>query len=196
VGQPAPTPQTPRLIVIGASLGGLSALKQILMGLSPNLTVPIAVVQHRYKDSDTEIPQFLQQVTSLKVRNVEDKDPIESGVYLAPADYHLLIEPGYFSLSIDPPVCFARPSIDVLFESAADAYREDVIGIILTGANHDGAAGVTAIKANGGYAIVQTPTSAESPIMPIAALAKTKVDAMLHLSEIAAHLNQLCHMAP
>jgi two-component system, chemotaxis family, protein-glutamate methylesterase/glutaminase len=185
-------PSQPELIVIGASLGGLSALKQILLGLSPDFTVPIAVAQHRYKDSDHEMIQFLQDATPLKVRNVEDKDPIAAGVHLAPADYHLLVESDYFSLSVDPPVSFARPSVDVLFESAADVYAERLVGIVLTGANHDGATGAAAVKANGGYVIVQTPTSAESPIMPIAALAKTKADAMLDLPEIAGHLHGLC----
>ncbi|MBF2051334.1 MAG: chemotaxis protein CheB [Leptolyngbya sp. IPPAS B-1204] len=182
-----------RLVVVGASLGGMAALKVLLQELAPAFTLPIAIVQHRHKDSANQIIEFLQRSTSLIVKEVEDKDQIASGyVYLAPADYHLLIEADHFALSTDDPVFYARPSIDVLFESAADVYRERTIGIILTGANQDGAAGAAAVKACGGVVMVQDPATAQSPVMPEAAIARTSVDEILSLPEIAARLNRLC----
>jgi two-component system chemotaxis response regulator CheB len=121
----------------------------------------------------------------MRVRDADDKEPIVAGnVYLAPPDYHLLVEPGHFALSTDERVHHARPSIDVLFESAADAYGERVIGVILTGANQDGASGLARIKAAGGVAIVQDPRDSERREMPDAALAATEVDAVLALDEI------------
>lgn len=183
------------LVVIGTSLGGLSALKLLLKELPFNFPVPIAIVQHRHRDSQSSLSHFLQQEVSLIIREVEDKDEIIKGyAYLAPSDYHLLVEPGYFSLSTDLPVSYARPSIDVLFESAADIYSAQTIGIILTGANHDGAQGLARIKAVGGMAIVQDPQTAESPIMPAAAIAATQVDAILPLPQIAPYL--LTHCVP
>lgn len=191
--QPSSPPLTLALIVIGTSLGGLTALRMILEKLGPGFKVPIAIVQHRHRDSDTTFADCLQQTTAFQIREVEDKDEIRPGqIYLAPADYHLLVEAGHFSLSADELVRFARPSIDVLFESAADQYGERLVGIILTGANQDGAIGAAAIKANGGYLIAQTPDSAESPVMPLAAIARTQIDAVLSLEEIALHLNWLC----
>lgn len=150
-------------------------------------------MQHRYKESEYFLSQFLQQYLVLPIKEVEDKDRLCPGhIYLAPADYHLLVEPGYLSLSVDEPVSFARPSIDVLFESTADTYREKTIGIILTGANHDGAQGLARIKASGGVAIVQDPASAENSTMPQAAIDATDVDKILPLAAIASHLTQLC----
>ncbi len=193
--RPRFTRPKPDLIVIGTSLGGLAALRAILERLHPGFEVPIAIVQHRHRDSDVKLADFLQQTTSFRIQEVEDKDEIQPGrIYLAPADYHLLVEANSFSLSTDAPICFARPSIDVLFESAADSYGERLVGVILTGANQDGAAGTAAIKAQGGYAITQTPASAESPVMPLAAINKTQIDAVLPLNEISRHLNQLYHL--
>ncbi|UBF28921.1 chemotaxis protein CheB [Kovacikia minuta CCNUW1] len=181
------------IIVIGTSLGGLSALRVLLGSLPRDFPLAIAVVQHRYKDFNNSLSSFLQQFLSLPIKDVEDKDPIQPGkIYLAPADYHLLVEPGYFSLSIDEPVSFARPSIDVLFESAADTYRDRTVGIVLTGANHDGARGLSSIKTANGLTIVQDPASAESNIMPLAAIAATCVDAILPLAEIAPYLMNRC----
>ena len=135
---------------------------------------------------------MLRLRTRLPVADVEDKAPIEPGrVYLAPPDYHLLIEPGYFSLSTEPHVHYARPSIDVLFESAADAYGDRVIGVILTGANADGAHGLARIKQLGGVAVVQDPRTAERPEMPGAALVATAADAVLPLVEIGPFVHGL-----
>ena len=136
---------------------------------------------------------MLGEHTRRPEHDVEDKSPIEPRhVYLAPSDYHLLVEPGSFALSVDERVQHARPSIDVLFESAADAYGERVIGVILTGANEDGAAGLARIKRRGGAAIVQDPGSAERRAMPDAAIAATVADAILPLEEIGRFLCSLC----
>jgi two-component system chemotaxis response regulator CheB len=182
------------LICIGASWGGFRAMRQLLSELPDGIEQPIVLVQHRHPDSlATALPELLAERTRRPVRDVEDKLPIEDGnVYVAPPDYHLLIERGTFALSIDERVQFARPSIDVLFESAADAYRERVIGVILTGSNEDGAAGLARIKERGGVAIVQDPAEAERRAMPDAAIAATVADAVLPLHEIGHFLYGLC----
>ena len=174
------------LITIGASLGGLHALETILTGLAKDFPVAIAIAQHRHRSSDGELADFLQLQTLLPVVEAEDKQKIISGkIYLAPADYHLLIEPGWFALSTEAPVAYARPSINVLFESAADAYGDRVIGIILTGASEDGARGLAKINAYGGLAIVQAPATAACRIMPEAAIAVVPTAKILPLLEIA-----------
>jgi two-component system, chemotaxis family, protein-glutamate methylesterase/glutaminase len=181
------------LIVVGASWGGLDAIGRLLEGLSSDLGPAVALVQHRASDDVVGLSGLLESRSGRAVRDVEDKDPIEPGqVYLAPPEYHLQVEPGRFSLSTDERVQYARPSIDVLFESAADAYGERVIGVILTGANEDGAAGLARIKERGGVAIVQDPTSAERGAMPAAALAVTAADAVLPLDDIAPFITGLC----
>lgn len=182
-----------KLVVVGTSLGGLTALKLLLSSLAKDFPVAIAIVQHRHRDSERTLSEFLQHHIALPIKEVEDKDDLLPGrVYLAPADYHLLVEPGYFTLSIDEPVLYARPSIDVLFESAAEVYGSQVIGIILTGANQDGAQGLAKIRACGGWTIVQSPETAECRVMPEAALAATSVNVVLPLPEIAPYLTQLC----
>ena len=181
------------LVVIGTSLGGLAALKVVLGKLAANFALPIAVVQHRHRESDRSLSQFLQASLQLPIVEVEDKDPIKPGrVYLAPPDYHLLVEVGHFALSTDAPVLYARPSIDVLFESAADAYGSQTVGIVLTGANYDGAAGLARIQAAGGRAIVQDPATAEGRVMPEAAIAAVPTATVLSLSAIADYLSFCC----
>jgi two-component system chemotaxis response regulator CheB len=183
------------LVVIGTSLGGLSALEILLRALPREFPLPIAVVQHRLADSDDTLSLVLQIHCALPVVEPDDKDPIEPGrVYIAPADYHLLVDRGSFSLSTEAKVCYARPSIDVLFESAAESYGEGVIGVILTGASRDGSYGLSKIKERGGVTVVQDPATAESPTMPEAAIAAAKVDRVLPLQDIAAFLNLCCHM--
>ena len=174
------------LIVIGASWGGLHAVSEILSALPEDLDAAVVVAQHRKADSlDGGLASILSLRTRLPVRDAEGKEPIEPGnVYLAPPDYHLLIDRGYFSLSTEHPVRYARPSVDVLFESAAEAYGNRVIGVILTGANEDGAAGLARIKELGGVAVVQDPRTAERDEMPTAALEATSADAVLPLEEI------------
>ncbi|MEH2165274.1 MAG: chemotaxis protein CheB [Nostoc sp.] len=185
-----------QIVVIGTSLGGLSALKIVLGNLPSDFHVPIAIVQHRHKESSKTLQDLLQESTLLKIQEVEDKDEILPGhIYIAPADYHLLVEPGHFALSTDEPVSYARPSIDVLFESAADVYTEQVIGVILTGANQDGVQGLKKIKARGGITIVQEPATAESDIMPEAAISAITVDWILTLSNIASQMVKLCQLS-
>jgi two-component system chemotaxis response regulator CheB len=182
------------LVVIGASWGGLRAVGELLAGLPERLELAFAVAQHRGPDARRGgLEGLLQTHSPYPVREVGDKEPIEPGhVYVAPPDYHLLVERGYFTLSVDERVNYARPSIDVLFESASDAYRQRLIGIVLTGANEDGAAGLALIKRRGGVAIVQDPRHAEAPAMPAAALAATSADAVLPLAEIGPFLHGLC----
>jgi two-component system chemotaxis response regulator CheB len=179
------------IVVVGTSTGGLKALQTLLSGL-PDFPLPIVIVQHRGKDLESGLCEFLGQSSSLAVSEPEDKEPLVSGhVYLAARDYHLLIENGSFGLSTDPPVGFARPSIDVLFESAADEFHERTIGVILTGANRDGARGLAAIKSRGGSTIVEDPRFAACREMPEAAIALTTPDWILPLSEIAPQLIKL-----
>jgi len=182
------------MIAIGASWGGLQAVSTLLFGLSADVDAAIVVAQHRGPTSSGGgLEALLQRHAGRPVSEPHDKDTIERGhVYLAPADYHLLVEDGHFALSIDSRVQYARPSIDVLFESVAEAYRERAIGIVLTGANEDGAAGLAAIKERGGVAVVQDPATAERRTMPDAALAATGADAVLPLAEIPNFLYGLC----
>jgi len=182
------------VIAIGTSWGGLTALSRLLDDLPASVDQPIVVVQHRAADAtEGGLGELLQHHTKRIVRDAEDKEPLERGrVYLAPPDYHLLVEPGHVALSTENPVLFARPSIDVLFESVADAYRERAIGIILTGANEDGAEGLRRIKQAGGVAIVQDPATSTRRRMPDAALELTDADAVLPLEEIGPFLVGLC----
>jgi two-component system chemotaxis response regulator CheB len=181
------------LVAVGCSLGGMRALETLLTTLPPDFTTPIAVVQHRHKQSNEQLPTFFRRATKLCVVDVEDKQPIDpSCVYLAPADYHLLIERGRFSLSTEGLVAHSRPSIDVMFESAADAYRERLIGIVLTGSNTDGAKGAAKIKKRGGVVVVQDPATAEAPQMPQAAIDALRVDRILPLERIGPFLAELC----
>ena len=181
------------LVVIGASWGGLRAVSEILSALPADTDAAVVVAQHRGSDTfPGGLAALLAHSAHLSVDEVDDKQPIMRGhVYLAPPDYHLLIQRGYFSLSTDEHVRHARPSIDVLFESAADAYGERVIGVILTGANDDGAVGLARIKERGGVAVVQDPRTAERREMPAAALALTPADTVLPLAEIGPFLHRL-----
>ncbi|WP_394837123.1 chemotaxis protein CheB [Pendulispora rubella] len=180
------------LIVVGTSWGGLRALEVLLSTLPAGFDWPIAVVQHRRPDSDDTLARVLQRHTTLRVREAEDKEPIVPGrVYIAPPDYHLLVDDKSVALSTDPPVRFSRPSIDVLFESAADSFQHRLIGIVLTGRNHDGAIGLSRIKQRGGLTIVQDPASAESPTMPEGAIERACVDRVLALDRIGPFLGQL-----
>ena len=180
-------------VAIGVSAGGLQALRTLLGGLPASFPLPIAVVQHIEARSDTYLCDYLDELSSIDVKEAEDKELLRSGVaYLAPAGYHLLIEPDRsFSLSIDEKVNFCRPSIDLLFESAADAFGRRLIGVILTGANGDGALGLKRIKERGGFALVQNPETAEAPYMPRAAIAATPVDQVTDLDLIAPILIKL-----
>jgi two-component system chemotaxis response regulator CheB len=180
-------------VVMGASAGGIEALSVLLPALPPGLRAPVFIVVHLPRDR----PSLLQEVFARKclnpVREAEDKETAAPGtVYFAPTNYHLLVDEGaQLSLSADDPVHNSRPSIDVLFESAAEMYGERLLGIILTGANEDGAAGLAAIHDRGGVTVVQSPDTARSPLMTLAALKLRPADLVLPLEEIAALLSSL-----
>ena len=183
------------VVVIGSSLGGLQAVSTVLAALPKGFHLPIVIAQHRatVPPSDGELRAIWQRHASLVVCDAEDKAAIVPGrVYVAPADYHLMIENRHhLALSTEGPVLWARPSIDVLFETAAEAYGESVIGMVLTGASADGSQGLRAIRARGGCAIVQEPTSAECDVMPRAALAATAVHHVLGLCDLGRLLGTL-----
>ena len=184
------------LVVVGASWGGLKALSTLLEGLPPDLGAPVAIAQHRAPRSTDGLARLLQQHCAVSVCEVEDKMAIEpNNVFLAPPDYHLIVERGHLGLSLDERVQFSRPSIDVLFDSASRAYGAGVAAVVLTGANADGAEGLRAVKRRGGFTIVQDPDTAESPAMPEAAIASGAADKVLPLSDIAAFLVELCRTA-
>lgn len=173
-------------VVVGASAGALSALIALMPGLPADLAPPIAIVVHVPPRGPNLIPSVLAPYSKLPVVEIEDKLPILPGtIYLAPADYHVLIESDRrFSLNADDPVNFSRPSIDVLFESAADVYAERALGIVLTGANSDGSRGLRAVRDAGGLTVVQNPASAAVPDMPRAAIAAADPHGVLDLSQI------------
>ena len=167
-------------------------MSKLLGGLPAEFSIPIVLVQHRSKDSDRLLVQLLQDATALKVCEIEDKDVLRPGtVHVAPADYHVLVESGYLSLTLEEPVRFSRPSIDVMFTSAADAYGPATIGVILTGANEDGARGLADIAKRGGRALIQDPKTAEIKMMPDAALKATPTAEVFSLDDLAPRLIEL-----
>ena len=167
-------------------------MTKLLAGLPETFSIPMVVVQHRGKDSEKLLVQLLQDATDLKVCEIEDKDELCPGtVHLAPANYHTMLEPGYASLTIEEPVRFSRPSIDVAFTSAGDSYGAGAIGVVLTGANEDGARGLAHIVKRGGRALVQDPKTAEIPIMPQAAIRAVPAAEVLPLNKLAARLIEL-----
>ncbi len=173
-------------VVIGGSTGGLRALLDILGGLPADCGLPFICVLHRPAVDDLNLVECMAHRLALQVREVEERDRARPGtVYVAPANYHVLIEEDCrFSLSVDEPVYFCRPSIDVLFESAAAVYGRRLLAIILTGANPDGANGVTAVREHGGVVAVQDPACAEAAEMPAAALASGCVNYIFSLREL------------
>ena len=180
-------------IVIGTSAGGVEALSVLLPSLPEGLRAAVLVVLHLPRERPSLLVDIFTPKCRLPVREAEDKEPIEPGVvYFAPPDYHLLVDNGpRVALSADEPVNFSRPSIDVLFESAADIYGARLIGIILTGASHDGALGLEAVRCAGGVTIVQEPESAQAPTMAESALKRGPVDHVLSLEQIAGWLRAL-----
>lgn len=168
------SPEGVSAVAIGASAGAVQALLHILPPLPATLPVPVMIVVHVPANRSNALVSLFEARCQLTVKEAEDKELANPGtIYFAPADYHLLVErDGTLALSIDEPVNYSRPAIDVLLESAADAFGQGLVGIVLTGANQDGAAGLCAVAAAGGIAIVQDPQSAASPAMPAAALAR------------------------
>ena len=190
--------QNYQAVVIGASAGGMKALQTILKSLPEDYGLPIMIVQHMHPESDEYMTKILNEECMLIVKQADEKESVKPGtVYFAPPNYHLLVEADKtLSLTINERVCFARPSIDVLFETAADVYGDKLIGIILTGGNYDGSQGLKRIKELSGLAIVQDPKSAEAESMPREAIAATKVDYILPLNEIGPFLFKLTQAIP
>jgi two-component system, chemotaxis family, protein-glutamate methylesterase/glutaminase len=180
-------------IVIGASAGALEALSIILPSLPADYGLPVFVVVHVPPEKKSILAELFQAKCSINVREAEDKEPISRGtVYFAPPDYHLLVETDKsLSLSNDEPVLYSRPSVDVLFESAADAYGPSLIAIVLTGANQDGAKGLRTVAEAGGTTIVQDPRGAYASAMPEAALANCPGARVMSLKEIATYLRDV-----
>ena len=183
----AATPMRPlAAIVIGASTGGVEALLQILPALRADAMVSVLVVLHLPRERSSLLVEIFAPRCRLPVREVQDKDPILTGtIYFAPPDYHLLVDDGpSLALSMDPPVEHSRPSVSVLFESAAAVYGPRLLAVLLTGAGSDGASGLQAVQRAGGMTVVQQPASARMPQMPEAALARVTADHVLTLEDI------------
>ncbi len=181
------------VVVVGVSAGGLDAVCLILKGLPKEFGFALIVVQHRSRDSDA-LCQVLQTCSGMPVQEAVDKEAVETGkVYLAPADYHLLIDDEHFALSVDEPELYSRPSIDLTFESIADSYGERAVGVVLTGANRDGARGLRRIVDRGGLALVQDPSTAEVAMMPESALKEVPEAEVISLSTLS---DRLCEVAP
>lgn len=182
-----------KAVVIGASAGGMHTINKLLSKLPENFLLPIIIVQHIAPTSDNYLIEFLNKNTKLNVKEVDEKEIIKKGnIYLAPPNYHILIEEdSSISLSADEKVNYSRPSIDVLFLSASDAFKEKLIGIILTGANADGSGGLLEIRRNGGLTIVQDPIEAETSIMPLSAIKIAEPQHILTIKEISKLLIEL-----
>jgi two-component system chemotaxis response regulator CheB len=180
-------------VVIGASAGGIEALTVLLPALAAGLRVPVFVVVHLPRDRPSVLAEIFARKCAVPVREAEDKEPVAAGtVYFAPTNYHLLVDQGpQLALSADAPVNLSRPSVDVLFESAADLYKTRLLGIILTGANDDGASGLAAVHDAGGVTVVQRPDTARAPLMALSALKLRPADGVMTLNEIAAMLRTL-----
>ena len=185
---------TVSLVLIGGSWGGVKAAGAVLAGLEPNFDAAVVAVFHRQVGRDEDaLGRSLARASALPVRDADDKDELEPGrVLVAPAGYHLLVEPGSLALSVEGPVHFSRPSIDVAFASAAESYGRGVVGVVLTGANEDGAQGLAEIERRGGGAIVQDPATAERREMPDAAIAATRRATVAAPEDIGRLLLELC----
>ncbi|GKS75354.1 chemotaxis protein CheB [Acidovorax sp. SUPP950] len=185
----------PQAVVIGGSAGSIEALSVLLPALPSGLRAAVFVVLHLPRERPSLLCEIFQPSCAVPLREAQDKEPVEPGtVYFAPPDYHLLIDAGpSLALSVDDPVHFSRPSIDVLFESAADAYGERLLGILLSGANSDGAQGLAAVQAAGGTTVVQDPDSAPMPFMPEAAMSACTPGHVLSPQRIASLLETLFH---
>ncbi len=173
-------------VIIGGSWGGIEAVSVILEKLPVRFPLPIVIVLHQHRKSGAHMAEIFGRKCTLRVKEADEKEKLEPNtIYIAPANYHLLIEKDHtLSLNVDKPIHFSRPSIDVSFISAAESYRDALIGILLTGANQDGAEGVACIKRFGGLAIIEDPDTAKVPIMPQSALMRTRVDQVLNLNDI------------
>jgi two-component system chemotaxis response regulator CheB len=182
-----------RLVTIGCSAGGIEALKNILPLLPADYEPSVVVIQHIGNQVRTTLAEFFASICGLNVKEAEDKEPLRPGtIYFAPSSYHLLLESDLsFALSVDPPVHYVRPAIDVFMESAAPILKDKLVGVVLSGANHDGASGLKRIADYGGITLVQDPKTADFPTMPAAALEGSVTSKALSLGEIAKFLCDL-----
>lgn len=186
---------TPELVVIGASWGGLQAVALLLDHLPQAFECPVVLVQHR-SPAPSQLATILARHTRWRVMEADDKLAVQpSSLYLAPPGYHLLVERDHLSLSTEGPVAWSRPSIDVTFASAADAYADRLVAVVLTGANADGAAGLARVAHRGGITIVQEPSSAAEDAMPLAAIAAVPDALVLPIEGIALELSSQCRVA-
>lgn len=184
------------LVVIGASLGGMHALKSLLASLPSKFNFPVVAVQHRAKDSEASLGKYFSLWTSHPVFEADDKTPLIPGhIYFAPSDYHLMIDGDNLALSTEGPVKYSRPSIDVLFETAAEWYNEKAVGIILTGTGADGPSGARELEERGGLLIVQDPEEAEADVLPKSTIAATQHAKIMRLNQIASFLESLSQAA-
>jgi len=180
------------LVIIGASWGGLHAVGDILSRLPEDFSAPVVVVQHRAEDAENVLAGLLDRRGPLSVLDADDKAELKAGcILVAPPGYHVLVEPGHVELSTEASVQFSRPSIDVALETAAQAYGPGLVGVVLTGANADGAHGLAEVRRHGGMAIVQDPATAERSAMPEAAIAAADPQVVCSLEEIAEQLVRL-----
>ena len=186
------------LVVIGTSWGGIQALKSLLKLLKSPFSFTVVVVIHQDRHTRSQLSQLLTDMAEFRVIEASDKEPLSPGnVYISTPNYHLLVEQdGTLSHTVDIPVNFSRPSVDVLFQTAADAFADRVVAIVLTGANQDGAVGVQRVKMRGGQVLVQDPKEAEAKAMPLAAIGSTDVDFIGSLGAIAERLNNLENTSP
>lgn len=187
------TPGPLRLVAVGASWGGLEAVGRLLGALPAEFRAPVAVVQHRGSSTpEGALRRYLAGRSPLTVVEVEDKEPVEPGrVYLAPPDYHMLVDDGLLVLSTDAPVAFSRPSVDVLFETAADSYGPGLAAVVLTGLNSDGSRGAVTVREAGGTVLVQDPAEAERSEMPESVIATGAAHGVYRIDGIAARLAEM-----
>ena len=181
-------------VVIGVSAGGMETLKKLLSMIKRDFKIPIIIVQHISPDQEFDfLMKYYSNIAKRNVKEVNEKEPIlDGGIYFAPPNYHVLVEDDHtFSLSVEEKICYSRPSVDILFSSAAYVYMSHLIGIVLTGANGDGSNGSLCIKENNGYVIAQNPKEALYPVMPQMTIDKVNVDKILTIKEIADFLNKL-----
>lgn len=182
-------------LLIGGSAGSLDVLLHVLPDLEINLSFPIVVVLHRKPGKESMLTDLLATKTKLTVKEIDEKEVLQSGIiYIAPADYHLLIEKNKsFSLDASEKVNFSRPSIDVTFKSAAEVFGENLVCLLLSGANSDGSKGLQTTKENGGMTLIQEPETAIARFMPEHAQKNIKIDRILDPEEMAEYINQLSH---
>lgn len=180
-------------LIFGGSAGSLDVLLKVIPDLRPDLSFPIVIVLHRKPGADQILPDLLAAKTQLRVKELEEKEFIQKGtIYIAPSDYHILIENNHtFSFDHSEKINYSRPSIDVTFQSAADAYKTHVVCILLSGSNADGVEGLKRVKRFGGTAVIQNPDTAIVPYMPAQARLQVSIDAVLEPEEMASFINQL-----